>query len=73
MVDYRPDNILPAFNLGASIIPRTNTLSYLGVTFKLRGNLPVDFSERCMQKNLYHGVVFLDIKLMVMRMSFRIF
>ena len=29
---YRPNNILPAFNLGASLIPRTDTLICLGVT-----------------------------------------
>ena len=47
IVGYRPDNTLPAFNLGASLIPRTDTIVYLGVTFKLGGNLNVDFSERC--------------------------
>ena len=47
MVGYRPDNILPAFNLGASLIKRTDTLVYVGVTFKLGGNLTVDFCEKC--------------------------
>ena len=47
MVGYRPDNILPAFNLGASLIPRTDTIIYLGVTFKLISSLTVDFLERC--------------------------
>ena len=51
MVGYRPDNILPAFNLGASPIPRTDTLVCLGVKFKLRANLTVDFSER--RKKVY--------------------
>ena len=46
MVGYRHDNILPAFNLGANLIPRTDIVVYLGVTFKLEGNLTVDFSER---------------------------
>ena len=47
MVGYRLDNILPAFNLGASLIQRTETIVYLGVTFKLGSSLTVDFSERC--------------------------
>ena len=47
MVGYRSDNVLPAFHLNASLIPRTDALVYLGVTFKLGANLIVDFSERC--------------------------
>ena len=47
MVSYRPDNILLAFNLGVSLIPRTDTLVYLGVTFKFKSNLTDDISERC--------------------------
>ena len=47
IVGYRPENILPAFNLGASLIPRTDSLIYLSVIFKLGGNLTVDISERC--------------------------
>ena len=39
MIGYRPDNILPAFNSGASLMPRTDTLVYLVVAFKLGGNL----------------------------------
>ena len=46
MVGYRSDNILSAFNLGASLIPRTDTIVYLGVTFKLGSSLTVDFSKR---------------------------
>ena len=33
--------------MGASLIPRTDTIVYLGVTFKLGSSLTVDFSERC--------------------------
>ena len=47
MVGYRPDNILPAFNFGASLISRTDILVCLDETFKLGSNLTVYFSERC--------------------------
>ena len=50
---------MPAFNLGASLIPRTDALVYLGVTFKLGGNLTVDFLKGA--KSLYYlYVMFLD-------------
>ena len=33
--------------MGANLIPKTDTIVYLGVTFKLGSGLTVDFSERC--------------------------
>jgi hypothetical protein len=40
-------NVFPVFNLGGRVVPVTDSLVYLGVTFKLGVSLTVDFSQRC--------------------------